>query len=205
MPQEAYWRPVLLIAIICLGACRRGPCPEAGRVEVDYKGECIAELVYHENSADVVILPHPGCPWDRLVDLSLFDGFRPGMTIKQARNQFGPPESELVLGSNRLWRYQRPQAIVQIGYEDQGSGIIPFYYWWTLSAFPKEPSLGSLFLPEVVARLPEQKNYEVFVLNQCGLSMIIASIENGEVRVVNWTHNPGSYPAPQMRSEQQRH
>src|SRR5215210_2599865 len=141
MFEMIYRRAVPIAAIMCLGACRPDLCPEARGVKADYKGNCVAELVYHESSADVVISPHSRCHWGRLVDLSIFDGFRPGMTIEEARRQIGPPGTGLDRGSGGLWGYQRPRGIVQIGYEDQGSGIIPFYYRWTLHAFPKDSSL----------------------------------------------------------------
>jgi hypothetical protein len=188
---------LLLASIVHLGACGPDLCPEARRVQADYQGECVAELVYESTLEKVTVSPRPQCPWERLIDIGFFNGFRPGMTSQEALGEIGPPDAERQDAAEEFWTYERPKAVIQIGHEDQGSGIVPFYYWWTLNAFPRDRTLEALFSPEVLARLPKQGSFrEVFILNQCGLPMIVVTIDKGLVSSVSWTRNPGSYKAP---------
>ena len=195
--QAKHWRSIIALTVVMLSACRPSLCPEAKHIDDDYRGPCVAKVERQEGARQITVSPHPLCPWPRLVDLGIFKGFKPGMTFEEARQVLGPPDAEVERGGERLWRYQQPYATVQIGHEDQGSGIIPFYYWWTLRAFPKDPSLEAFFNIEVVVRLPRNQDpYEVFVLNQCGLTMVGVTIEMGKIKSVEWTRNPGSYDNP---------
>lgn len=187
---------VSLIFIMGLASCRPDLCPEAIRVKSDYQGECLGRVDYYDQRARIEINPHPLCPWERLINLDIFEGFRPGMTIDQAQQRLGPPDVEATRGSDRIWRYRRPKGTVEIGHEDQGSGIIPMYYWWVLRAYPDDRSPHAVFPSEIAAHFPvKKKPYEVVILNQCRLPMADVIIENGEVQAISWNKNPGSYRA----------
>ena len=181
-------------AMVSLGACRPELCPEATRVDKDYKGGCLGKVDYYADRARVEISPNAECPWERLIDLSIFEGFRPGMTIDEARQYFGAPNLEAGTGSQRVWKYWRQKGVVQIGHEDQGSAIIPFYYWWVLRAYPENKSPHAIFPPQVVDRLPSAlKSYETVVLNQCRHPMAEVIIDNGKIQRITWIDSPGSY------------
>lgn len=192
--KQAALGAVALISILGTARCRPDLCPEASRVNYAYKGECLGGIDYHVHRSRVEIYPHPQCPWEQLIDLGIFEGFRPGITISQARQRFGVPDVEATRGSARIWEYRRPNGLVQIGHEDQGSGIIPMYRWWVLRAYPDNKSPQAIFPPEIGTRLPNGKQrYEVVILNQCRFPMAAVTVENGEVQDVTWIDNPGSY------------
>ena len=194
-----------LTLVASLGACRRDLCAEAAHVNGNYEGECLSKLQYFRERRRVEISPHPECSWQRLIDLSVFEGFRPGMTIEQAREREGAPDVEASDGSRRIWKYRRKKGVVQIAHEDQGSAIIPLHRWWVLRAFPTEGSPHVIFPSEIVERLPAgETRYEVVVLNQCRLPMADIVIEHGKVQLITWIDNPGSYHAGRWPSSWHR-
>lgn len=181
--------------LVTVFSCRPGLCPEAANVDRAYQGECVGSVLYHEDRSRAEISPKPKCPWWQLVDLSIFDGFRPGMTIEEARQRFGEPTSEATHGSARIWIYSRAKGRVQVGYEDQGSAVIPMYRWWVLRAKPYEQSPEATFTSEVIRHLPPtRQRYEAVVLNQCRLPMLEVMIQDNRVRLITWIENPGSIP-----------
>jgi hypothetical protein len=192
--RTAYACIALAMAAASLN-CRPDICQEARNVDVHFRGDCLGSIVYEQDVKDLLIRPNPKCPWERLVNLSVFSGFRPGMTIAEARREFGPPESEVKLGGDHLWLYRRPKGAVQIGHEDQGSGL-PFMYWWTLRFIPDNGALELFFSTEVAQRLDQyriKKVNEIFVLDQCGLPMIVATVQDAKLKQVSWTNNKDSY------------
>lgn len=60
------------------GACRPNSCPEDRYVDMDFVGQCIASVERH--GARIEIGTRRECPWERLVNLDVFRGFRPGMS-----------------------------------------------------------------------------------------------------------------------------
>lgn len=177
-------------------SCRPDICQEARHVDVHFSGDCLGGITYEQDVKDLLIRPTSKCPWERLINLSVFGDFRPGMTIAEARQEFGPPDSEVELGRDHLWLYRRPQGSIQIGHEDQGSGL-PFMYWWTLKFIPDDGALELFFPTGVAERLRQYRNKdinEIFVLDQCGLPMIVATVQEGKLKQVSWTNNKDSYP-----------
>ncbi len=136
----------------------------------------------------------PQCPWERLVDLRIFQGFRPGMNFEEAEAAFGKEDEA---GRNEFGpfkRYKRPLGIVQIGREDQSSLIVPDIFW-TLRGYLPDASATSVFSSEVVERLPNRKApLEVAILNGCGYPMVSIDFnEHRKVRLITWLENPGSF------------
>lgn len=160
---------------------------------MDYQGNCLGGIEYSAHGRRVEVSPRAGCSWQRLIDLDIFNGFRPGMSIQEAREIFGEPFVETTSGDNRFWRYQREMGIVQIGREDQGASIFPMYYWWVLRAYPNDTSPSAIFPPEVASAVLDGKAHEVVILNQCRLPMAEVIIENNRVRLMTWIDNPGSF------------
>ena len=192
--KQAGLRVVALFALASFGACRPDLCLEATRVKKNYKGECLSTVDYFGDRARIEISPKDECPWERLIDLGIFEGFRPGMTIGEARQLFGTPDVEADTGSRRVWKYRRQKGFVQIGHEDQGSAIVPFYYWWVLRAYPEDQSPRAFFPPEVVKILPtDDRNYETVILNQCRHPMAEVIIREGRIHLITWIKNPDSW------------
>jgi hypothetical protein len=116
------------------------------------------------------------------------------MTIGEARQLFGAPNLEAGTDSQRVWKYRRQKGVVQIGHEDQGSAIIPFYYWWVLRAYPEDKSPHAIFPPEVIDHLPaSDRSYEAVVLNQCRHPMAEVIVDKGNIQLITWIDSPGSY------------
>lgn len=173
-------------------SCRPEVCPEAIVAKRQFNGRCLGKVNYEPDRRWVDVSPVAGCSWTNLVDLSIFAGFQPGMTIREARRRFGIPDEEFESGPNQFWRYHRERAVVQIGHEDQGSTFFT-YRWWVLRAYPTDRSAEAIFPPDVVARLPmPEQPHEVVILNQCGLPMLQVIMKGREVRLVTWIDNPGS-------------
>ena len=182
----------LLIFMVAISACRPKVCPEAAAATKLFEGNCVGRVEYLAEYRRVNISPKASCSWTNLTDLSIFEGFRPGMTIKSAREQLGEPDEELERDGNRFWRYSRKKGDVQIGHEDQGSTFFT-YRWWVLRAYPADRSAEAIFSPDVVSRLPMPEHpYEVVILNQCGLPMLEVIMKGREVQLVTWINNPGS-------------
>jgi hypothetical protein len=185
-------RAASLLLLVLISACRRELCIEATKVDARFDGECL-ESIDTSYRSRITVVPSPKCPWPRLIDLSIFADFSPGLTSEQARRRFGTPDEEIKTDTRQAWRYNRPGGIVEISHEDQGSGFIPMY-WWILRSYPKGGELSEVFPKAVVDRLPPAAElHEVAVLNQCGLPMVDVLVINGQVKVLTWIDNPGSH------------
>jgi hypothetical protein len=139
--------------------------------------------------------PRSGSSWRRCVDITLLEGFWPGITLKQARTTFGPEDSKGASSKGQFWLYERPKGTIRISLEDIGSTILPVDRKWRVRAIPRDQRIEAVFGPELVGQIPSGlEDFEAAVLNQCGYTAIQVTVKGGKVTRIDWLPSPGSMP-----------
>jgi hypothetical protein len=170
-------------------------CSEDRFARREGTGPCLARVDRHMSS--ITVTPRRECEWEKLVDLRVFSGFKPGMTFREARSAFGDPDAKGHNSWGPFWKYQRPLGVVQVGDEDQGSTILPVDRLWVLRAYPADSRPEAWLSKEVIPHLPlNEEHLEVVILNGCRYPMIELILERGRIKLVTWIKNPGSYHPP---------
>jgi len=139
----------------------------------------------------LIFYPVPLADWRDLVDLSLFDGFHPGMTFRAAEGEFGSPDRK---GDDYLgpyWDYERPLGTVRISHKLKGS--LPFLRWWRLEGFPEASDLEHLLHPNVVKHIPEDlERLTVVIMNNEGAPGGFVQVRKNKITSIDWVNNEGS-------------
>ncbi len=190
-----------ILVLLLNGTCRPTDCPAEPADSRATSAVCRGTL---EDRAGylhrLVFRPLSGSSWKRCVDISLLEGFWPGMTIRQARKVIGPENSEGRSRFGTFWLYERPGGTIRISLEDIGSTILPVDRAWRLSALPRDRRIEAVFGPEIVGKIPSGlTDYEAVVLTQCGVPAIHVDVKSGRVARVAWNRNRGSMPSPREK------
>lgn len=190
---------LVLVAHMGCGACRPRVCQEDVHRELGFTDPCVTGV--RRSSHEVYLSTDRRCPWESLVNLDVFAGFRPGMTAKEAQRLIGPAWKMEKGSAGDFWKYQRPEGIVTVSHEDQGASLF-IDYWWLLSAEPRSSSPNRLLAKEVLEHIPkDQEHSDIVILNGCGFPMVSIQIVKGEVRRIDWIQNPGSWRPPTERAQ----
>jgi len=123
----------------------------------------VAKIVPLLEFGEMSFYPASDTSWTVLVDLSVFEGFWPGMTGDDAVRAVGPPDQYREHGSDRYWIYRRPGARVIVADKDKGSLFAG--RWWRLEALfdPPVPS-ADLLHPSVVQELPSRSRLTAAIM-----------------------------------------
>lgn len=182
----------LLFALFILG-CSPPPCepvrtPPAGTQAANPPLLAVAR---HENR--LIFYPASEVNWKVLVDLSIFDGFSPGMSFDAAEEKFGEPKQRPATSTVNAWNYSRPKGIVQISLDEQSSFPLILPKVWFLRGFPSDASPESLFHPVVLRYLSSASDrVEVVIMNNCGYPGIETYLEDSRIHHLTWLNNTGS-------------
>lgn len=146
----------------------------------------IPKIVY----LDSTIVVYPSVPWSDLVHTDLFEGFKPGMTFKDALSTVGPPNK----AGKGLWgpyhEYRRPTGSVRISFETSESGTIGTKFSkWRLTAFPRSGSINGTLDPVLQERLsgdfPGQA--EIVIMSPTGEHPTVnVTIKGKRIHSIEW-------------------
>lgn len=128
--------------------------------------------------------------WPELIHTDLFQGFKPGMTFKDAVRLVGPPDKT----GKGLWgpyyEYRRPNGSVRVSFETIGSGTMGAEFTkWRLTAFPNERSIDTIFHPILRERLEAdfRKQTEIIILAPNGEHPAVqVTIRDDQVYSIEW-------------------
>jgi hypothetical protein len=172
--------------------------PEAKEEQVTILAEGVSgqwpvdRFVDNLKHGQVLFYPESDASWAQLVDLSLFEGFSPGMTGEQAVQALGPADEYREDKGDRYWIYHRSAAQVVVAHKSMGS--LFGGRWWRLEAHFEPPAApAKVFHASVVQAIPRVKlTFSVMIMNRNGSPAITAQIEDGKVVSMDWINNPGS-------------
>lgn len=194
-------RSAALAMVLCLAfaqacaskpECQDNPALPSAAVKA---GSPLAGVETQE--ARIVVYPDPAEDWRKLVNLAVFEGFRPGISIDEARRTHGQPAAESEEGGDTRWIYDRPAGRVRITREHQSSlPFVVFLKRWILAGYPRQGSPADVLHPAILGHLPSGKpGIDVTIMNNCGYPGANVLIRNGVVMQMNWLDTPGSSPS----------
>lgn len=192
---RAPWASLSLVLLILLVHSACAPSEPPDREPLPPDGENgqtpIGSVTDDPDLAQIVIHPSPRVDWRTLLDLSLFQGFWPGMTFRMAEDQMGRPDQ---MGDNYngpYWEYERPQGRVRIAHKLKGS--VPFLRWWRLEGFPIASQVDRVFHPSAAGHIPtDRERLTVIVMNNEGNPGVFVEVAKDQVRSIDWVNNKGS-------------
>lgn len=139
----------------------------------------------------ITFYPASDADWRQLIDMSIFEGFRPGMRFRDAQEKFGPPGLKGVGPLGPYWIYKRASGHVRISHEYMGS-FFPFK-WWILEAFPLPPHACALLHENVKKEIPARNSQlTIVIMNNLHHPGAFVKMKNGCVTSIQWANNPGS-------------
>ncbi len=186
------FRFCFLATLLGCGDFRPESCAEDGLRDLAYTGPCVAGVRQHGRN-EFYVSSRPRCAWERMVNLTYFEGFRPGMTNLEARRLHGTPTSVERNGRTAIWNFQRPMGTVSISLEDQGSSLL-VDRWWLLSAYPLNQAPAQSLSAEVLQSVGSRGNdFQIVILNGCGFPAAEISFERNRVARIRWLENAGSW------------
>ena len=132
-----------------------------------------------------------------ILDMGVFGGFQPEMTLEQATAKFGPPPRTRTDSHGTSWyEYSTPKSRVEIGIETagsvEGSGIIG----WRLHAFPQQRQIRSVFRAPALPHVSSQEGWhEVAVFDRHAQQTAWITLEGDQVVNMSWyTDSRGTAP-----------
>jgi hypothetical protein len=132
----------------------------------------------------------PGVPLSRLVHLSAFGAFRPGMTLDETAAQMGPPLRTRSDQGTRYALYELESSNVEVADDPSGSACVT-YHRVSLYAYPRpdqgcEWPVGTVFDRSVAVLVPDAKRVEVAVSETGGGQKVWGLLREGCVIALNW-------------------
>lgn len=166
---------VLLISLSCAKAPERRELPgdpPVGKV-----------ILFHNR---ITVSAAPQANWKELVKLDIFDGFRPGITIEEAKREVGMP-SDLARNHYGPYSvYRQPGGLLHVAWEEHRSGE-DAYKVWTLRAYPDAVSSTDMLHPSVSKHIePEAERLQVIILGSDDEPAVDISIKRGRVESLTW-------------------
>lgn len=131
-----------------------------------------------------------GVPLSKLIRLTVFGAFRPGLTIEEAKARFGPPVETRSDGSTTSAVYNSPAARIELVDELSGSGCVS-YRRRTLYAYPKSAGgcgakASDVFDAAVIERVTDSGPFEIGVAEAGDGERVWALVRDGCVEGLNW-------------------
>lgn len=105
----------------------------------------------------LIVYPAVDIELSQLVKMELLNGFQPGLTFEQAKEQLGKPDK---VSSDRLgpyYAYYRSGGQVEVAWEEHRSGSNS-YHTWTVRARPKNEQVAGFFHPSLVRYIDEAQD-----------------------------------------------
>lgn len=194
MPGKQDFLGIFLVGLIAAFGCDRGELPPS-EPYVDDEPQVLADVPQVDRVKQwkerVVVYPAAGTHWRQLVDLSLFEGLRPGISIEDARDRWGKPNSEDIGPRESSWRFEREDGLVEILFQVQSSPPFPSGDKWFLSGIPSSTDPREILHPAVLEKIPESRGrLKVVIMREQGGPGARVVLEDGQVREVTWV-SPG--------------
>jgi hypothetical protein len=139
----------------------------------------------------LVFYPEPEVSWTSLLDMRLFEGFRPGITFRDARSRVGEPTQKGEDYQGPFWDYERSLGTVRIAHKLKGS--VPVLRWWRLEGFPTSPEVVKVFHANVSKHIPlDREHLTVVIMNNQGSPGAFVQVKENQVTSIDWVNNKGS-------------
>jgi hypothetical protein len=148
----------------------------------------IRKIVYYDQK----IVVYPVGSWKDLVDLTLFEGFRPGMTFEEALKEVGPPQKRGKGQWGSYFQYQRRGGLVTLSLEKIGSGTFGTKYTsWKLRGIPADGSINQIFSSVLRGRLTKMMTFkgsvEMTLMSPRGTGPVMhIELNDQEVNSMTW-------------------
>jgi len=190
---------LLLSRHICsVGVCLLTTCSDMpdersrGIYSLGADGEWPVAKFHSEPERGVITFyPASNADWQQLIDMTVFRGFRPGMTFRDALEEAGPPDSKGDGPLGPYWTYRRSTGDVRLSHEEMGS-FFP-RRWWILKWFPRSSSPRDIFHKNVAKEIPPDKlPMTIVIMNNEHHPGAFVQMSNGRVISIQWPNNPGS-------------
>jgi len=100
------------------------------------------------------------------VNLAIFDGFKPGMTGKEAEQALGPADDYRERNGEEFWMYKRHGGRVVVAHKFKGS-LVGGWWWRLEAAFDPPLPPAELLHTSIVRELPNRtdQRYSVTIMN----------------------------------------
>lgn len=181
-------------AILFVLACGSPPCKPYEESPTSAERAELPLSAVRRHGQLLVFYPESRTDWRTLIDLSLFEGFEPGISLKKAKSSLGPPDKSGKDSRGEYWIYVRSEGSVRLGRENQSSPPILLPDAWVLRAIPSDSAPERLFHSSLLPYLLDSggQQLEVIVMNNCGYPGASAYIRDGRVEQIIWIKNTGS-------------
>jgi hypothetical protein len=148
-------------------------------------------VVFREATKALYLEGASGVPLSKLVRLTVFGAFRPGLSIEDAAARFGAPAGKRSEGSKDIAVYESPAARIEVTDELSGSGCVS-YRRRTLYAYPRSSpgecgaKVADVFDVSVADRIAEKGAVEVGVAEAGNGDKVWVLVRDGCVEGFNW-------------------
>jgi hypothetical protein len=132
--------------------------------------------------------PAEGTHWKQLVDVHLFEGLHPEISVEDAQKRWGQPDREEERPHGPCWIYQRELGVVELCLEEWGSPPFPYVDKWVLHGVPQDSDPQALLDPAVLRLLPSNlEKLDISIMKDEGdRPAVILEIRNGSVERMTW-------------------
>lgn len=136
---------------------------------------------------------YPTVSWDRLVHADIFEGFRPGMTFREAEKEVGRPDRTFKGLWGPSYEYRRKDGVVLLSHEEVRSGLGgAAYSSWKLRAVPRNRHVDNVLTPLLERRLelsPRERT-EIVIMSAEGDRPALELVLEGDlVESITWLHD----------------
>lgn len=160
--------------------------------------EPTSTTVFHDARQAVFMEMSDGVPLSKIVALTVFGAFRPGLSIDEAKTRFGSPVQTQSVGDRKTAVYETSSVRIEVADELSGSGCVN-YHRRTLYAYPKGPGACGMRVSElldarVAGQIPGTGLTEVGLAEAGrGSERVWVLVQDGCVKALNWWAS-GSQP-----------
>lgn len=134
----------------------------------------------------IVVSAAPQASWKDLANLEIFNGFWPGITIEEAKREFGKPAEVARNHYGPYSVYRRSGGTLHVAWEEHRSGK-DAYKTWTLRAYPDATTSAGILHPSISKYIePGKERVEVVIMNSGDEPAIDITVRWGKVETMTW-------------------
>jgi hypothetical protein len=136
------------------------------------------------------IEPASDTHWKQLVDIRLFEGLHPEISLADARARWGEPDATEERPLGPCWLYRRELGTVELCLEEWGSPPLPYASKWVLHGVPTAPDPKDLLDASVVGHLPaDLHELDVVIMKDAGdRPAVELKVRDARIVRMTWFH-----------------
>lgn len=139
-------------------------------------------------AGDEIVISLEDVSYESILDIEIFEGFRPGMTPEQAVIKFGPPARIEKTEDEVSYTYATKTGSVVIGRKKEYSAGAAWMR--RLRVYPDDKSPSSFLPTPVVEHLSPNASYtSVVFLNKNGTPGIEVALRMGQINYIEWIND----------------